>query len=67
MVDYNPEIDPGRIETKAERSIPSEQDFEKNYAENGIPPFAGEQFGVARKENEFYGESKDDAESEKAA
>ena len=53
-------------ETRAKRSIPPEQDFEKNYAESGVPPFAGEQFGVARKENEFYGESKDDTESEKA-
>ena len=44
-------------ETKAERSVPPEQDFAKNFAKGDVPPFAGEQFGVAHQGNEYYGES----------
>ena len=46
------------LETKSERFIPPEQDFAKSF-EKDVPPFAGEQFGVAHQGNEFYGEAAD--------
>lgn len=46
-------------ETKVEYSVPIEQDFAKNF-EQDVPPFAGEQFGIAHQDNDYYGESMDD-------
>ncbi|MBR3256291.1 hypothetical protein IKG10_01320 [Candidatus Saccharibacteria bacterium] len=59
MNDNSYEIDPSKknIENK-EREIPPEQDFTKAY-ENDIPEFAGDIFGTANTENDYYGESKD--------
>lgn len=64
MYDNNFEKVPGSFETNVEREVPLEQDFSKSFTEEGMPEFAGEQFGVANEENEFYGESNDEKESE---
>lgn len=50
-------------EAKAEREIPPDEDFAENF-KTGVPPYAGEQFGMANEDNEFYGESVDEQESE---
>lgn len=50
-------------EISAERELPPEQDFAKNF-ESGVPPFAGESFGTAHEDNNYYGESVDNSESE---
>ena len=50
-------------EISAERELPPEQDFAKNF-ESGVPPFAGENFGTAHEGNDYYGESVDNSESE---
>ncbi len=46
---------PNKAETNGERYLPPEQDFEKIFAEEGIPEFSG--FGVKKDEsNEYYGD-----------
>lgn len=50
-------------EISAERELPPEQDFAKNF-ESGVPPFAGENFGTAHEDNDYYGESVDNSEPE---
>lgn len=61
---YNNDFEkaPGSAETQGERSVPPEQDFAESFAK-GVPEFAGEQFGVANEENQFYGETTDEEES----
>lgn len=53
-------------EGKIERAVPGEQDF--SAAMNGVgaavPEFAGEQFGTANAENEYYGEGGDNMEEQ---
>ena len=64
MNDNSFEKFPGsNIESQGEQPIPPEQDFAKSMSE-GVPEFAGEQFGVANEKNQFYGESVDEQESE---
>ena len=60
MYDNSFEKAPGSIETKAERIIPASQDFAKSMAE-GVPEFAGNQFGIAKEENKYYGETVDES------
>ena len=51
-------------EVSAERAVPLEQDFAKNFAES-VPEFGGNNFGIAHKSNDYYGESiKEDSEKE---
>ena len=51
---------PNSAETSGERYLPPEQDFEKAFAE-GVPEFAGVQFGVKKDEsNEYYGDLTDE-------
>lgn len=65
MYDNSFEKAPGdNAETQAERPVPLGQDFEKSFAEGGVPEFAGEQFGIANEKNQFYGESADEQEVE---
>lgn len=59
MYDNTIEKFPGSPENQPERSIPTEQDFAKSF-EQDVPPFAGEQFGVAHENNDYYGETTDD-------
>ena len=49
-----------RIEKVGERSVPAGQDFEKSFAEGGVPEYKGDLFGNAREENNYYGETVDD-------
>ena len=46
-----------------EKSPSGADNFEKSM-ENGVPPFAGEEFGVASPDNNYYGESADDGKNE---
>ena len=64
MYDNSFEKAPGSVESKGEREIPPEEDFADSFAKD-VPEFAGEQFGTAHENNDFYGEaSGDDAENE---
>ena len=48
------------MEAKGERAVPPGQDFEESF-KDGVPEFAGDKYGVANPENQYYGEAKDDA------
>ena len=59
MYDNNIEKFPGSNPETKEREIPPEQDFAKAFSD-GVPEYAGEQFGVAHEGNEYYGEAEDE-------
>lgn len=66
MYDNDFEKFPGSKAETSGNTIPPEQDFDKSF-EKGVPEFAGNQFGIANKSNEFYGETVSDDESENEA
>lgn len=59
MNDNSFEKFPGsRVEVGSERVLSENEDFGKSF-ESGVPEFAGDKFGVANENNEYYGEGQD--------